>query len=856
MGALLEGGTRGKLQALMRFRFRPAALLLPLLAWVVTPGGALAVLPSPDASASGPGLLRMLGPGATSLFAPVSGTPSALVALPPGADASTFGLDPVGPGIGRVRGSREAVLAFADAHPTLHLELAPPLHLLNDNVGKLIRAREAHAAGVTGAGVLVGVADTGIDTQHPDFLDDAGKSRVRWLLDFSQPPAGIHTDIEARYSVYIESTNQRFGAVYTGADLDALHAGGDAGAVDVVGHGSHVTGIAAGDGGNPGARSPYAGVAPDAGLLIVRLTRGTSQSIENDDLVRAVSFMFERADAEKQPCVVNMSLGSDFGPHDGSSLWEQAIVQTVGADKPGHVLVAAAGNSGAAPVLPIHQSVHVVKDTRTLVPIDSGDEGGSVSVWINFRNATGMRVGLIGPGGEEWIAPQADGQAAGHNVGSGASQYNAAVVHGGSAPSSPIASGSQAAVVGWQGNWPKGTYRIVLEGEGSAELYLQAVSAIHGNQAAFLGGIREGTINLPADHPTMLAVGATVNRPGWTSKGGQDIRVRAPTFDAAGDVALDDAADLGEGDVAFFSSAGPNALGVPKPEIAAPGAVVASVLSGQARPDTALSIFSGTRCPPDRRTGQVDPLCMLVDDQHAVTSGTSMAAPVVAGAVALLLQRDPTLTQGEAVALIQAGAHPHRGLAPYAAQSSPGELDVVGSLAALARMHDPKLALPSSAASWVSLGGDYWDASSGTEMQALLELRNERGEPADLFDASRLQADVRIGDEPQASPPIERLAPGLYRYRALAPAGRGGQLASFGARFDGQPVVQVKTIPIGLDGWRSRYPTTLGGGCTLHAAGAPASLLPGLAVAALLLARRRQRSSARVTTAPCGSKLI
>lgn len=806
---------------------------------MVTSGGALAVPPHANVGAAGPGLLRLLGPEATTLFAPTSGAPSALVKLPAGVPASAYGLEAVAPQIGRIRGSRESLLAFAEAHPLLALEISPPLHLLNDKVGTLIRAREAHVAGLTGRGVLVGVADTGIDTTHPDFLDDAGKSRVRWILDLSQPPAGLHPEVEAQFSVYVPETNLRFGAVYTGSDLDKLHAEGNPGSTDIVGHGSHVAGIAAGDGGNPDARTAYAGVAPDAGLLIVRLTRGSSQSIENDDLVRAVHFLFDRADAEKQPCVVNMSLGSDFGPHDGSSLWEQAIVKDIGPDKPGHVLVAAAGNSGAAPVLPIHQSVHVMKNTRTEVPIDSGDEGGNVSIWINFRQATGMRVGLRGPDGE-WIAPQADGQAAGHNVSTASLQYNAAVVHGSAAPNSPIEKGSQAAVVGWQGNWPKGRYAIVLEGEGDAELYLQAVSATKGKQAAFLGGIREGTINLPADHPAILAVGATVNRPGWKSKGGQEIRVRAPSFDAAGDFSLDQPSDLGEGDVAFFSSAGPNALGVPKPEIAAPGAVVASVISGQAPPSSPLSIFVGSRCPADRQSGKVDTDCMLVDDTHAVSSGTSMAAPVVAGAVALLLEREPTLTQGQAVALIQAGVHPHRGAAPYASQSGPGELDVVGSLAALARMRDPRVALPSATASWISLGGDYWDAAGKTEIQALLELRNEKGEPADLFDASRLVADVLVGGEPLVpQPAIERLAPGLYRYRALAPASRGGELAHFGARFDGQPIVAVKTVPIGLDGWRSRYPTTLGGGCSMHEGPGTPNLLPALALGMLLLRRRR-----------------
>lgn len=791
--------------------------------------------------ADGPALLRLLGSGGAAFYAPQSLAPSALVALPTGTPASALGLEQVGPGIGRIRGSREKLLAYADAHPELALEIAPPLRLLNDRIGNTVRARAAHSAGVTGKGVLVGIADTGLDGSHPDFLDDAGQSRISWLLDFSQPPAGLHPDIEARYSVYIESTNQRFGAVYTGADLDGLRAEGKPGSTDPIGHGTHVAGIAAADDGSSERRTPYAGVAPDAGLLIVRLTRGNSQSIENDDLVRAVEFMFERADAEQKPCVINMSLGSDFGPHDGSSLWEQAIVRNVGPDKPGHVLVAAAGNSGAAPVLPIHQSVHVVPGGRTAVPIDSGDEGGTVSVWINFRSATGMKVGLRGPD-EEWIAPLSEGQSAGRNRSGQSEQYNAAVVNGASAPESPIQPGSQAAVVGWQGNWPKGRYDILLEGDGDAELYLQAVGATEGRQAAFFGGVREGTINLPADHPSILAVGATINRAGWLSKNGQEISVRAPVFDPAGDIATGDATDLAGSGMAFFSSAGPNALGIPKPEITAPGAVVTSALSGQARPAAATSIFSGARCPSDRRSGRIDPECMLVDDDHAVTSGTSMAAPVVTGAVALLLERQPTLTQSEAIVLIQAGAHAHLGAAPYASQAGPGELDVLGSLAALARMQQPREALPAAERSWLVLGNDYWEADGKTAMVGLLELRNLDNDPADLFDISRLAVEISIADEALPPPTLERLGPGLYRFRALAPAGRGGQLARFGARFDGVPVVAAKSVPIALDGWRSRYATTLGGGCGMHEQAARSGVWQAVVAAFVVaLGRRRRR---------------
>ena len=820
---------------------RSALASLPLALLALTPDGAEAVPPrATPVRADGPALLRQLGSGGTAFFAPTSGAPSALVALPAGVPAETLGLEPVSAGIGRIRGSREKLLGFAEAHPALALEIAPPLHLLNDRVGEIVRARQAQAAGVTGTGVYVGIADTGLDTQHQDFLDESGKSRVGWVLDLSQPPAGLHPEVEAKFSVYVESTNQRFGAVYTGADLDVLHAQGLFGSTDTVGHGTHVAGIAAGDGGDPSARTKYAGVAPNAGLLIVRLTRGSSYAIENDDLVRAVGFMFDRAAADERPCVVNLSLGSDFGPHDGTSLWEKALLATVGPEHPGRVIVAAAGNSGAAPVLPIHQSVHVNASTPTVVPIDSGDEGGSVSVWINFRNASGMKVGLRGPD-ETWIEPQSEGRSAGRNRAGTTESYNAAVVNGATAQDSPIQAGSQAAVVGWQGTWPTGRYEIVLEGSGDAELYLQAVGAKAGRQALFYGGSREGTINLPADAATMLSVGATVNRPGWTSNAGQPIRVRAPRFDAAGDLATDQATELGEGDVAYFSSAGPNALGIPKPEIVAPGAVIASALSGAAPPSSPVSIFHGARCPVDTKTGLRDEACMLVDDTHGISSGTSMSAPVVAGAVALLLERDPTLTQSQAIALVQAGAHPHRGAAPYAAQNGPGELDVLGSLTALARMHDPVEAWPARDTSWISLGNDHWSADGKTPMVALLELRNQAGEPADLFDPSRLTAEVSVDGAALDAPPIERLAPGLYRFRALAPTGQGGKLATFRARFDGVDVVAPKRVPIALDGWSARYATTLGGGCEVHASGEGSAGTYALAVATLIALRRSRR---------------
>jgi hypothetical protein len=93
--------------------------------------------------ALGGSYLRALGPRAASVLAPNSGLLGANVALPYGVRAEDLGLDPVAPGIGRLRASPAKVNAFVDAHPDLHVEVAPPLHLLMDRAGQWVRAFDA-----------------------------------------------------------------------------------------------------------------------------------------------------------------------------------------------------------------------------------------------------------------------------------------------------------------------------------------------------------------------------------------------------------------------------------------------------------------------------------------------------------------------------------------------------------------------------------------------------------------------------------------------------------------------------------------------------------------------------------------
>lgn len=815
--------------------------------------------------ANGPAFLHVLG---------VRKATAALVSLPPGTPARDLGLEPVVEGVARLRGEPAVIDAFALAHPSLRVEVAPPLHILSERIGSWVRSSRVRLErGVDGTGAYVGVADTGLDVTHPDMRDAAGKTRVAWLLDLSLKPLGLHPELEDRFGIKNAKGEIEAGAVLARADIDKLLGQLTAGGciesnanicvpVDEVGHGTHVTGIAAATG-VPDVAEP--GIAPGAGILFVRVTRDARSGIENDDLVRAVEFMFDRADADGKPAALNLSLGSDFGPHDGTLLWEQTVAKFVGPDKPGHAIVAAAGNSGSIVETPIHQSVRVSPGVLTRVPVRANDrdpnepgDSGQVQIWVTFRRGAKMNVGLEGPDGT-WIEPVGPGVESGKNT----PEYNAGVIHGTTA-SSVVPVGSNGAIVVWTGRWPSGTYNVVLEGEGMAELYLQGVgdAAPAGRRpSSFTNGVREGTVNLPATHPSIIGVGCTTNLPRWRSIAGSTVALRVPLLDDSGSLpaarvrdktgaVYQPVRDLLDGEVCWFSSAGPTATGVQKPEISAPGAMVPSSMSRRAKPGQAVSIFTTEGCP-QTESGKEDNRCLQLDEYNGMALGTSMSSPVVAGVIALLLQRDPTLTQDKIVALLQGGAHRFRGSAPFDDQAGPGEVDAWGSLDALDRMKDPKLALPSRGQSWLVLSSTYVPADGSTDTTAIVELRTESGEErADLFGDGRLRASVSVDGVPvEPAPALQRRGPGVWTYTWTPPPGLGGSRATFGATFDGAPIVEPRSVPIATDGWTARYPNLASGS---SCAVAPVTGVSGIVSAGLGLAglglglvRRRRRLTRR-----------
>ena len=115
-----------------------------------------------------------------------------------------------------------------------------------------------------GKGVLIGIVDSGIDYENPDFRNADGTTRIAALWDQT-----VETGLPlAGYNVGTEFTSQQINAALQTAGHEERFR--LVPSRDISGHGTAVAGIAAGNGrGSQGGR--YRGVAPEAELLIVKM---------------------------------------------------------------------------------------------------------------------------------------------------------------------------------------------------------------------------------------------------------------------------------------------------------------------------------------------------------------------------------------------------------------------------------------------------------------------------------------------------------------------------------------------------------------------------------------------------------
>jgi hypothetical protein len=252
------------------------------------------------------------------------------------------------------------------------------------------------------------------------------------------------------------------------------------------------------------------------------------------------------------------------------------------------------------------------------------------------------------------------------------------------------------------------------------------------------------------------------------------------------------------------------------------------------------TMFSGAgRCPTD--AGGKPSECFVIDNRHAIASGTSMAAPVVAGAVALLLEQQPHLTQADVLRFIQAGARRVQGTVLIEQQAGPGALDVNGAFDALSAEESPIEREPVPEQSWLALASAYARPDPSYPLVGMLQLRAADGSRADGFDADRLRLEASPAN---VSSPLRRVAAGLWRFELTAPAATGGLDMRVRVLFDEQ-VIAARSLPIAVDHAVAGEGFSARGGCAVarsEQTRAPPFLLAAFALAAT--ARRRQSKRA------------
>lgn len=248
----------------------------------------------------------------------------------------------------------------------------------------ITNVQSSNVFGLSGEGVLIAILDSGINYTHPDFINEDGTSRILYMWDQTvpgNPPEGFTE-----------------GSEYTNFQInDALQNDSPYQIVpefDSIGHGTAVTGIAAGNGRSSNGQN--IGVAPKSSLIIVKLGENGYPSFAlTTQLMRAIKYVIDKAKLLNMPLAINISYGTNDGPHNGQSIFETYIDDMAELWKTS--IIVAAGNEGSAG----HHYEGMISsgNTQNIKFFYSGKYPSFyITMWKNF--ADDLTVELILPNGE------------------------------------------------------------------------------------------------------------------------------------------------------------------------------------------------------------------------------------------------------------------------------------------------------------------------------------------------------------------------------------------------------------------------------------------------------------------------
>lgn len=476
-------------------------------------------------------------------------------------------------------------------------------------------------------------------------------------------------------------------------------------------HGTHVMDIAAGNGRLPGSAP---GFAPEAELVFVHLATGLHAG-EGDlgDSVRILEALdFVRAAAGETPLVVNMSLGRTAGDHTGRSCVERGMDAFL-EEAPGRCIVQSAGNYFGKL---LHAGGVLGPGRRHALEwtVEPGDPTlNELELW--YPGSDRFSVELAPPGDARPLRLELGERAAIEVAGQ-------AVGHAYHRECDPL-NGDHHVDVFVEPGAPAGTWEVRLVGadvvDGRWHAWIERDPGGPGAQSRFRPDVAtdDATIGTIATGHRTLVVGAI------------DPRTDLP---------------------APFSSRGPSRDGRTKPDLMAPGQGIVAACS------------TAPGAPPGSG-GLIE------------MSGTSMASPHVAGAVALLFAAAPRPLHVAETRLLVLGSA--RRLEGDPMRTGAGRLDTEAALSALQCMFEERKGTMAR-----QEAGSWAPQASWTESTAQLDTELEEAlGPIDGYDvvgwpAAPLAAPLREGDvllRANPSEPARPLVARLVGVDVQAPAALG-----------------------------------------------------------------------------------